>query len=91
MPSKPITFAKACKLVQKSLACIFDGGVLSYPIINEDFNGEDCIAISYNDDDGLREHSFGKKHEYFLNDGVLEIKSETEEYTVQFLAIVKVK
>lgn len=96
MSNTPITFAKACKIVQKSTACIFDNNALSflgYPVINEDFNGDDCIEVNYHDEDGLCEFSFGKADEYFITkDGTLEIwKDKGHCYTLQFLKITKVK
>ena len=93
MPLKPITFKKACKIVQKSIACIFDGNALSYPAINEDCDGNDVIEVNYNDEDGLSNNSFGPSDEYFIaENGILEIhKDKGECYTLQFLKITKVK
>jgi hypothetical protein len=93
MPLKPITFAKACKIVQKSLACIVDGDALTYPVINEDFDGNDVIETNWHSELGLMEFSFGRADEYYIDSkGVLEIhKDKGECYTLQFLEIVKVK
>lgn len=89
----PITFKKACKIVQKATACIVDGNALSYPVINEDFNGDDCIEVNWNEEDGFNENTFGKADEYYITkDGVLEIwKDKGQCYTLQFLKITKVK
>jgi hypothetical protein len=93
MPLKPITFAKACKIVQKSLACIVDGGALTYPCVNEDCDGNYVIETNWHTEDGLMEFSFGQADEYYIDsDGALEIHNDEGEcYTLQFLEIVKVK
>jgi hypothetical protein len=89
---KPITFTKACQIVQKSLACIFNGDALSYPVINMDHKGKDCIFVTFHNEEGLYEHFFGKADEYYItDDGVLEIhKDKGGCFSLQFLAITKV-
>ncbi len=92
MSDKPITFAKACKIVQKSLACIVDGNALCYPQVNEDFDGNDVIEVNWNEEDGMNENSFGPQASYAIDDkGCLVINQDGYGCILQFLAIVKVK
>jgi hypothetical protein len=89
MPKTPITFAKACKIVQKSLACIVDGNALalSYPAINED-NGNDVIEVTWHAEDGVNENSFGPKATYAIDDkGCLVMEEDGNSCVLQFLNI----
>jgi hypothetical protein len=88
-----ITFEHACEIVQKSLACIVDGNALSYAVINEDSDGNDCIEVNWHDDDGLNENTFGKDDKYFISDDgclIIHPKKMKVSYSLQFLKIVKV-
>jgi hypothetical protein len=89
MSNRPITFEDACKIIQNVTACIVDGNALSYPVVNEDFNGDDCIEVNWHDEDGFIENTFGKADEYYITkNGILEIwEDRGQSYTLQFLEV----
>lgn len=94
MPNTPITFEKACQIVQKATACIVDGNALAYPVINEDCDGDDCIEVNWNEEDGLNENTFDRDDKYFISDDgclIIHHQNMREPYSLQFLEITKVK
>jgi hypothetical protein len=87
MTLAPITFAKACKAVQKAVACIVDDNALTYPVINEDFDGNDCIEANYYTEDGLVQNTFDNDAKYFVDEkGRIIIHQDNQRYSLQFLA-----
>lgn len=87
-----ITFKKACKIVQKATACIIDGNALSYPVVNEDFNGNDCIEVNWQGENGMHENTFTSEATYSIDDnGCLVIDEDGSQYFLQFLKLTKVK
>jgi hypothetical protein len=92
MSNTPITFEHACEIVQGATACIFDFNELSYPCVNEDCDGFDCIEINYHTEDGLTENTFDSDDKYFLSDiGNLVIHQGKHAYTIQTLTITQNK
>jgi hypothetical protein len=75
---KSIPFSRACKIINDATACIIDNDALSYPCVNEDFDGNDRIEINYHTENGFVENIFTEKGKYSINkNGQLIIKEDT--------------
>lgn len=93
MSRTPITFTRACDIINAEIACIVDEDALSYPQLNEDFNGDDCIEVNWCEEDGMNENMFTARDSYFITDkGEMEIhKHSGMIYNLRFLKITKIK
>jgi hypothetical protein len=79
---KSIPFSRVCEIINDATACIMDNDALSYPCVNEDCDGNDCIEINYYTEDGLLTHTFTANGKYKISKKGDLIIEEDAVYTV---------
>lgn len=91
---KTITFKTACRIIKNATAYIVNGHALAYPVLDEHGHADhnDCIKISWQDEDGVNENTFTSLANYAIDDkGLLVIDEIGNRCILQILKSVRAR